>query len=83
MPLFYASFTFTSSAHADQILETVTDFVADGRLHFHPKNFAQSYYDQIEEAKPFIARFVETRLPKFLGHFGTFVAHFLVIYLIC
>jgi hypothetical protein len=31
------------------VLETVTDFVAEGRLHFHPKNFSQSYYDQIEE----------------------------------
>lgn len=42
-----------------------------GRLSFHGKNHMGTYYDQVEETKPYIERFVRERLPKFLKHFET------------
>jgi len=55
-------------AHADALMGFLTDFVAEGRLVFHPKCFTASYYEQIEEAKGHVAWFEEHRLPKFLSY---------------
>jgi len=56
-------------AHADAVMELATDFIAEGRLVFHPKCFIASYYEQIEESKPYVAWFEDQRLGKFLNHF--------------
>ncbi|XP_076460332.1 glutathione S-transferase-like [Babylonia areolata] len=55
--------------HADQINTTVHDYIGEGRLAFHGKNWAASYFDQVEETKPYQELFVKERMPKFLQHF--------------
>lgn len=55
-------------AHADSLLAFTTDFVAEGRLVFHSKNFTESYYTQMEEVKHTVAWFENERLPKFLEY---------------
>jgi len=62
-------------AHADQIMETMADFLADGRLSFHPVEPYGTYYKQIEEAKVSVEKFSKTRLPRFLSHFEALLAH--------
>jgi len=54
---------------AEQINVTIHDFIAEGMLAFHGKDFVASYFDQVEETKPYIKRFVDTRLPRFLSYF--------------
>jgi len=54
---------------AEQINITIHDFIAEGRLAFHGKDFLASYYTQMEETKPYIKKFVDTRLPRFLSYF--------------
>ena len=54
--------------HADSVMAFLTDFIAEGRLVFHPKCFTQSYYEQVEEAKPYIHWFETTRMPRFLAY---------------
>ena len=56
-------------AKAEQINTTIHDFIGEGRLAFHGKDFLASYYTQMEETKPYIKRFVETRLPRYLSYF--------------
>ena len=53
----------------EQVNTTIHDFIAEGRLAFHGKNFMMSYYQQIEETQPYIKTFVETRLLRYLQHF--------------
>ncbi|CAM9876603.1 unnamed protein product [Lampetra planeri] len=55
--------------HADQVNATIHDFIAEGRLAFHGKDFHASYFTQQEETKPYIEKFVKERLLRFLGHF--------------
>mmetsp|Transcript_1693 Transcript_1693/g.2738 ORF Transcript_1693/g.2738 Transcript_1693/m.2738 type:complete len:255 (-) Transcript_1693:294-1058(-) len=55
-------------AHADQVMMTVTDFIAEGRNAYHPVENSKSYFDQVEEAKPYIAKFANERMPRFLKH---------------
>eukprot|EP01102_Stenamoeba_stenopodia_P007443 TRINITY_DN2082_c0_g3_i1.p1 TRINITY_DN2082_c0_g3~~TRINITY_DN2082_c0_g3_i1.p1 ORF type:complete len:265 (+),score=57.66 TRINITY_DN2082_c0_g3_i1:26-796(+) len=62
-------------AHADSVMELVSDFITEGRLVFHPKCFTASYYEQVEEAKPYIAWFEDQRLGKFLNHFEKLLSH--------
>lgn len=54
---------------AEQINSTIHDFIGEGRLAFHGKDFNATYYNQQEETKPYIKRFIDTRLPKFLQYF--------------
>lgn len=56
-------------AHADSLLNTVTDCICEGRLVFHSKCFTMSYYDQVEEVKPTVAWFEAERLPDFIWYF--------------
>ena len=46
----------------------VTDFIAEGRLVFHARNFTESYYTQQEETKGHIEWFKKDRLPRFLPY---------------
>eukprot|EP00794_Sanderia_malayensis_P004677 gene4677-5287_t len=54
---------------AEQINASIHDFIGEGRLAFHGKDFVASYYGQAEETKPYIKKFVETRLPWLLKYF--------------
>lgn len=67
--------TAEDEAHADSTMELVSDFITEGRLVFHPKCFTASYYEQVEEAKPYIAWFEEQRIGKFLNHFEKLLKH--------
>merc|ERR1719215_46451 len=59
-----------AEARADQICETVHEFVSEGRLAYHPDHtHRKPYYQQVEFAKPWIRAFEQSRLPRFLGHF--------------
>ena len=58
-----------SAAKARQIVATVHEYIAEGRLSFHPVKNTMSYHDQVEEAKPYIAAFCKDRLPRYFGHF--------------
>ena len=40
-----------------------------GRLAFHGLNHNMTYYKQVEETKPYIKTFVDTRLEYYLRHF--------------
>ncbi|KAK7110297.1 glutathione S-transferase P 1-like isoform X2 [Littorina saxatilis] len=55
--------------HADQLNTTVHDYIAEGRLSFHGKEWASSYLEQVEETKPYQEYFIKERMPKFLQHF--------------
>ncbi len=63
------------AAHADALMSFLTDFIAEGRLVFHPVCFTMSYYQQIEEAKPHIRWFETQRLPRFLAHLNATLLH--------
>ena len=56
-------------ARADQILSTVHEYIAEGRLSFHPVKNTMSYFDQVQEAAPYIRAFVTERGPRYLAHF--------------
>jgi glutathione S-transferase len=60
--------TEVDQVHADSVMSFLTDFIAEGRLVFHPKCFTQSYYEQVEEAKPYIKWFEDVRMPRFLSY---------------
>lgn len=61
-------------AHAEQINLTVHEYIAEGRMAFHPVKNTMSYYDQVEEAKPYIEAFKKERLPRYLSHFERLLA---------
>ena len=54
--------------HGDALMAFLTDFIAEGRLVFHPKNFNLTYFNQIEEAKPYIKWFEDERMPFFMSY---------------
>lgn len=58
-----------NEVHAEQINATIHDYILEGMLSFHGKDFIGSYNDQKEETKPYIKAFVDRRLPMFLRHF--------------
>lgn len=58
-----------AQARAEQIVATVHEYIAEGRMAFHPVKNTMSYHGQAEEAKPFIAAFVSDRLPRYMDHF--------------
>ncbi|XP_060064122.1 glutathione S-transferase-like [Ylistrum balloti] len=55
--------------HADQLNATIHDYIAEGRLSFHGVNHIMTYFNQIEETKPYIERFVTERMPMWLKYF--------------
>ncbi|PVD30114.1 hypothetical protein C0Q70_09376 [Pomacea canaliculata] len=55
--------------HAEQVNATIHDYIGEGRLAFHGKNWTASYFAQVEETKPYIEFFTKERLPNFLRHF--------------
>lgn len=57
------------AAKAEQIVTTVHEYIAEGRMAFHPVKNTMSYYDQVEEAKPFINDFKKERLPRYMDNF--------------
>lgn len=57
------------ASHAEQIVATVHEFIAEGRMAFHPVKNTMSYHEQKEEAKPYIEAFKKERLPRYLAHF--------------
>jgi glutathione S-transferase len=67
--------TKEGEAHADALNSFVTDFVAEGRLVFHPKCFTMSYFQQVDEARPYIAWFETERMPKFLAYLESVLAY--------
>ncbi|KAF8071007.1 Beta-carotene ketolase [Scenedesmus sp. PABB004] len=58
-----------AQAHIDQLLAIVADAVGEGRLAFHPVDHNASHKTQVEESKPYIKRYGETRLPKYVQYF--------------
>jgi len=61
------------AAHAEQIVTTVHEYIAEGRSAFHPVKNTMSYHDQKEEAKPYIAAFKADRLPRYMTNFERFL----------
>jgi glutathione S-transferase len=57
------------ASHADQIVTTVHEYIAEGRSAFHPVKNTMSYHDQKEEAKPYIEAFKTDRLPRYMASF--------------
>lgn len=57
------------ASHADQIVASVHEFVAEGRMAFHPVQNTMSYNDQKEEAKPYIEAFQRDRMPRYMVFF--------------
>ena len=52
-----------------QITLAFADLIEGAIGAWHPINVHQSYLSQKEEAVPTIAKFLEERVPKFMGHF--------------
>jgi len=61
-------------ARADQVLSTIHEYIAEGRLSFHPVKNTMSYWDQVAEAQPYIRAFVKERAPRYLAHFESLLA---------
>lgn len=57
------------ACHADQIVATVHEYIAEGRMAFHPVKNTMSYHDQKEAAKPYIEAFAKDRLPRYMSSF--------------
>ncbi|CAH1788919.1 unnamed protein product [Owenia fusiformis] len=55
--------------HAEQVNATVHDYIAEGRLAFHGIDHTASYFGQEEGTKPYIERFIKTRLPSMMETF--------------
>ena len=49
-----------------QICLTATDYLEEGQNSFHPIERSASHESQKEESKPYVARFAEKRLPKYV-----------------
>lgn len=58
-----------ATARAEQIVATVHEYIAEGRMAFHPVKNTMSYHQQVEEAKPYVAAFAQERLPRYMQHF--------------
>jgi glutathione S-transferase len=61
------------ASHAEQIVATVHEFIAEGRTAFHPVKNTMSYHDQVEEAKPYIEAFKKERLPRYMTNFERYL----------
>ena len=54
---------------ARQLQLTMTDLVQEAHDTHHPVSTALYYEDQVDEAKRYTAKFLELRVPKYLGYF--------------
>ncbi len=54
---------------ARQLQLTVTDLVQEAHDTHHPVSTALYYEDQVDEAQRYTAKFLELRVPKYLGYF--------------
>lgn len=61
------------ASHAEQIVTTVHEYIAEGRMAFHPVKNTLSYHKQVEEAKPYIEAFQKERMPRYLGNFERYL----------
>ncbi|XP_052803818.1 glutathione S-transferase P 1-like [Mya arenaria] len=57
------------AAHAEQVNLTCHDYIAEGRLAFHGIYPTGPYATQKETTQPYIDRFLESRLPRWLQYF--------------
>ena len=56
-------------ARAEQIVATIHEYIAEGRMAFHPVKNTMSYHQQVEAAKPYVDAFKADRLPRYMAHF--------------
>lgn len=61
--------TKEENALAEQLSITCHDYIAEGRLAFHGIDPTASYSTQKEETKPYLERFIKTRMPRWLTYF--------------
>ena len=52
------------------LMADVTDVMEEGCKAWHAMDYNAGYSEQAEATQPFVDRFVEQRLPKWLAHFG-------------
>ena len=60
---------------ARQLQLTVADLVQEAHDTHHPVSTALYYEDQVDEAKRYTAKFLELRVPKYLGYFERVATH--------
>lgn len=65
----YAPQTIQEKARANAIMMNAIDYIADGRVSFHPVQNTLSYYKQKEEGDRVSKEFSQTRMIKYLYHF--------------
>lgn len=61
--------TKEEKALAEQLSITCHDYIGEGRLAFHGKDPKASYHTQKAETQPYIERFVNTRMRRWLEYF--------------
>lgn len=61
-------------ARAEQIVATVHEYIAEGRMAYHPVKNTLSYHKQTKEAQPYIDAFKTERLPRYMAHFERHLA---------
>jgi hypothetical protein len=70
----YAPTTAAERARANAVLLHAMDYIAEGRMPFHPVKDTMSYDDQKEEVGRGSKEFAETRMKTFLYHFNKVIA---------
>lgn len=66
----YAPKTNAEKARANCIMLNCLDYLADGRVSFHPVKNTASYHDQEEEGNRVSKEFTKDRMLKYLHHFN-------------
>ena len=69
----YAPSTDAERARANSVLMNAIDYIADGRMSFHPVKNTMSYHDQKEEGDRVSKEFTQDRMKKYLYHFNKVV----------
>lgn len=59
----------TGNAHAEQVSLDCHDYISEGRSAFHGIHPVGTYLSQKTETQPYIDRFIEGRLPRWLKYF--------------
>jgi len=62
------------AAKGEQVVATVHEYIAEGRMAFHPVKNTLSYHRQADEAAPHIDAFRRERLPRYMGIFERLLA---------
>lgn len=62
------------AAKGEQVVATVHEYIAEGRMAFHPVKNTLSYHSQVDEAAPHIDAFRRERLPRYMGIFERLLA---------